>query len=427
MHNIIGSINDYFEKKQKAEETKIMEMLLSPYMICIYVIFIIVCIIFYFKSRRNTSIVKSEPDWNEIAQKKWKNIQLEICCINGLHDRAYGGGKRIGNLEKKKVKNELDENSSYYYSFVDFCVSKNVDLTDEQKEIGDAINRIKDALENPKAALDKELNRTKMIYDEKYEELNDVGNILLENKKSAVELIDEIEGLINSISKRPREFDVNLSTITTKKDKFKDTLYFGEKAKKELEKSMISVGVGVATGTAVATVGPSAAMWVATTFGTASTGTAISALSGASATNAALAWLGGGTIAAGGGGIAAGQALLAMAGPIGLGIAGTTLFATIIYRIFKGRKIENDKKEEIISIKRYTEAIKELKVTIIANNIELVEMKKQLKKEVNQMSRFEGCEYPELRDDEKMQLGALVNNTLSLVSLVNRTIGQEDE
>ncbi len=33
---------------------------------------------------------------------------------------------------------------------------------------------------------------------------------------------------------------------------------------------------------------------IATTFGTASTGTAISALSGVAATNAALTWLGGG-------------------------------------------------------------------------------------------------------------------------------------
>ena len=52
------------------------------------------------------------------------------------------------------------------------------------------------------------------------------------------------------------------------------------------------------------------AMWIATTWGTAGTGTAISSLSGAAATNAAMAWLGGGTVASGGGGMAAGAALL---------------------------------------------------------------------------------------------------------------------
>lgn len=45
-------------------------------------------------------------------------------------------------------------------------------------------------------------------------------------------------------------------------------------------------------------------------FGAASTGTAISSLSGAAATNATLAWLGGGSLAAGGGGMAAGTAVL---------------------------------------------------------------------------------------------------------------------
>lgn len=50
-------------------------------------------------------------------------------------------------------------------------------------------------------------------------------------------------------------------------------------------KSAASVGAGVA----VATLGPTAAMGIATTFGVASTGTAISTLTGAAATNAALA------------------------------------------------------------------------------------------------------------------------------------------
>lgn len=45
-------------------------------------------------------------------------------------------------------------------------------------------------------------------------------------------------------------------------------------------------------------------------IGVSSTGTAISGLSGAAATNATLAWLGGGSIAAGGGGIALGTAVL---------------------------------------------------------------------------------------------------------------------
>lgn len=92
---------------------------------------------------------------------------------------------------------------------------------------------------------------------------------------------------------------------------------------------------------------PTAAMWVATTFGTASTGTAISALSGAAATNAALAWLGGGALAAGGGGMAAGQALLALAGPVGWGLAGVSIFTSVLLFWRKNEKYKKAKNKKL--------------------------------------------------------------------------------
>jgi hypothetical protein len=66
---------------------------------------------------------------------------------------------------------------------------------------------------------------------------------------------------------------------------------------------------------AVSMLGSSAGASAGTTglvglLGTASTGTAISGLSGAAATNATLAWLGGGSLAAGGGGMALGTVVL---------------------------------------------------------------------------------------------------------------------
>ena len=83
-------------------------------------------------------------------------------------------------------------------------------------------------------------------------------------------------------------------------------------------------------------------MWVATTFGTASTGTAISALHGAVATKAALAWLGGGALSAGGAGIAGGQALLALAGPVGWGIAGASAALAVFSKGKKNKKIADE-------------------------------------------------------------------------------------
>ena len=74
------------------------------------------------------------------------------------------------------------------------------------------------------------------------------------------------------------------------------------------------------------------AMWVATTWGTAGTGTAISSLSGAAASNAAMAWLGGGTVASGGGGMAAGAAVLA--GGAAIAIAGVAVIGYYGYKMY---------------------------------------------------------------------------------------------
>lgn len=68
-----------------------------------------------------------------------------------------------------------------------------------------------------------------------------------------------------------------------------------------------------AFGTVALTGVPALVTGTVSTLATASTGTAISSLSGAAATNATMAWLGGGAISAGGGGIAAGTAVLATA------------------------------------------------------------------------------------------------------------------
>ncbi len=63
--------------------------------------------------------------------------------------------------------------------------------------------------------------------------------------------------------------------------------------------------------------------WLPLTFGVTSTGTAISG-SGA-ASNATLAWLGGGALAAGGGGMSTGNGLLALLRTVGWTIAGLML------------------------------------------------------------------------------------------------------
>jgi hypothetical protein len=80
-----------------------------------------------------------------------------------------------------------------------------------------------------------------------------------------------------------------------------------------LKDAGLGLGAGVSSGAALAFGAYNGTMMLAT----ASTGTAISTLTGAAATNATLAWLGGGSIAAGGGGMALGTMVLGgiVAGP----------------------------------------------------------------------------------------------------------------
>lgn len=97
-----------------------------------------------------------------------------------------------------------------------------------------------------------------------------------------------------------------------------------EKAIGQIESLELTLGLGKGLG--MAALGAAGIYGAVGAFGTASTGTAIASLSGAAATNATLAWLGGGSLAAGGLGVAGGTWVLGgvVTGPA-LAIAGFAL------------------------------------------------------------------------------------------------------
>lgn len=109
----------------------------------------------------------------------------------------------------------------------------------------------------------------------------------------------------------------------------------------KMEKIDMAASKALANSAAVGTLGAAAAMGtpalVTSAVGalaTASTGTAISSLSGVAATNATLAWLGGGSIAAGGGGMAAGATVLTgitAGATAGVGLLAAGLLASTHY------------------------------------------------------------------------------------------------
>ena len=259
-------------------------------------------------------------------------------------------------------------------------------------------------------------------YNAAYQKMERVGGHLYDKRCDCVTLIQEIEFLVNSIANRPKEFEKKISEIQAAREKFRETETYVTEAMEAAVKSGVSVVAGVAGGVAVASMAPSAAMWVATTFGTASTGTAISALHGAVATKAALAWLGGGALSAGGAGVAGGQALLALAGPIGWGITGVTTAASAIALGHKNKKIAD---EAIAEAKKITIAGAEVNETTakIQHLTDETVMLMDALRDMAQANRpLKGSNYLELSEDEQYRLGTMVNNTLTLAELLNKTI-----
>lgn len=259
-------------------------------------------------------------------------------------------------------------------------------------------------------------------YNTQYQKMEKLGNQIYERRQDSITLIHEIEFLVNSIANRSKELDKKISDIHAAKEKFRETEVYAAEALEAAVKSRVAVAAGVAGGAAVASIAPTVAMWVATTFGTASTGTAISSLSGAVATKAALAWLGRGALSAGGAGIAGGKALLALAGPIGWGISGA---ATAVSVAMLGHKNKQIAEEAIAEAKKITMAgaeLHEASAKIQHLTDETVVLMDALKDMAQANRSLKGVNYLELSEDEQYQLGTMVNNTLTLAELLNKTI-----
>lgn len=173
--------------------------------------------------------------------------------------------------------------------------------------------KMKDANDTMKLAQSKQQTAVDR-FERRNEEVTELMDVLGNQELGILKSFDEFADMIEKIQGRP-EF----------KAYSKEGIELPEYEAEELKK--ISAGAGLLLGgmggAAVGTAGGFAAAGATTSaimaLGTASTGTAISSLSGVAATNATLAALGGGSLAAGGGGMALGTAILGGA-TLGIGL-----------------------------------------------------------------------------------------------------------
>jgi hypothetical protein len=249
------------------------------------------------------------------------------------------------------------------------------------------------------------------------------SDLLILRQSSSETVIGAVQEYINSLANTPKEFDKTFSEFRAEYRIFKDII---DEIQNESMNAELSAGGSAATGmlagVGVASFAPTAAMAIATTFGTASTGTAISTLSGAAATNAALAWLGGGALTAGGGGMVAGEALLALAGPIGWTIGGAALVGSALFLSSKNKNIAdqaNRQRKEIEANSRQLETAL----------IEMDRLYSLTTEHVNGMNNLMAAlktqapsDYRQFTAEHKNKIGSLINHVHSLSVLLNKKV-----
>ncbi len=202
--------------------------------------------------------------------------------------------------------------------------------------------KMKEANDTMNAAKRKQENAVHK-FEKRNTETTDLMDSLGKQELEILNSFEQFSNLIEKIQGRPdfKAYD-------------KEGINLPEYEAEELKKVSAGAGVllggiggaaaGTAGGFAVAGVTTSAVM----ALGTASTGTAISTLSGVAATNATLAALGGGSLAAGGGGMALGSMVLGGA-TLGVGL----LVGGVIFNV-TGSKL-SDKADEAYSQAKRTE------------------------------------------------------------------------
>lgn len=268
-------------------------------------------------------------------------------------------------------------------------------------------------------SLDK-LKKIEEAYNKLGTKANDKIIELYNSRKAASNAIDRVERYINFLANSPKEFKKTIADTKLNIQAFRMAIKFEEESNSDNIKATSTAGGGVLVGGAIATMGPTVAMAIATTFGTASTGTAIASLSGAAATNAALAWLGGGTLAAGGGGMVAGNAFLALAGPVGWGIAGTMVIGGGIFASIKNKGLAEkaDKIANELICKESDLQLKYKKLIMLCIETEKLRSALDLTLMVNTYPN----NYLDFSEEQKLKLAALINNTRALGELINERI-----
>ena len=203
-----------------------------------------------------------------------------------------------------------------------------------------AHQRVKNEVEYYES-LQEELSELNDKHEKRRGEVNSILEAVIEVKKQSILVVKKTQKILKNINIKQRNLiNEELGIENYSLDRIEASITAGDMAISATKGAVAGVSTALGTWALVGT------------FGVASTGTAIGTLSGAAASNAILAWLGGGSLAVGGGGIAAGTVVLG-----GL-VAIPVLAITGLFQHLTANKKIKQLKEDELKILEYIDSIK---------------------------------------------------------------------
>lgn len=289
-----------------------------------------------------------------------------------------------------------------------------------------------------KAGVDqKEANNTNGYADRVVKKASEKIETCRKNCGSAIDNLGrcKIDILDNSIKPFISEFEkINHVELTESKglnELQKMVLDKGNFSElKELQSMATTMIGGVASGAVAGAVTAFGAYGAAGALATASTGTAIASLSGAAATNATLAFFGGGSLAAGGLGIAGGTAVLGglVAGPA-LAVLGVVVGAKASAnkdRAYSNLAKANEFKEEMDTASSLCMGIRKRSNMFNRFLLSLNAVFEPLVHEMSEIIKKSGTDFRTYSDDEKKTIAEAISLAGAIKSILDTPILDEE-
>ena len=120
--------------------------------------------------------------------------------------------------------------------------------------------------------------------------------------------------------------------------------------------------------------------------------------------------------------MAAGNALLALAGPVGWTIAGASVLTSVVLFSSNKLKMYEKKKEEIETVRKNTTSVKETSAKVKALLNETVKLRQLLNECYIDCISLHNSNFASLSYSKQMKLGTLVNNAKALSVSLAKTI-----